>query len=66
MTEHSAIDAAVRRLQMALDSLDGAAERRLEALGRMAGLAEQVHSLEADRARLAADLDNAAARAKTL
>lgn len=66
MTDHTAIDAAIRRLQMALDSLEAAAERKLETTARTAALAEQVHALETDRARLAADLDNAAARSKTL
>lgn len=66
MSEHTAIEAATRRLQAALDALEGAAERRMEAGVRAAALVEQVHVLETDRARLASDLDQAAARSKQL
>jgi len=66
MSDHTAIEAATRRLQAALDALEAAAERRMEAGARTAALAEQVHALENDRARLAADLDNSAAHSKQL
>ena len=66
MSDHTAIEAATRRLQAALDGLEAAAERRLEAGARTAALAAQVHALETDRARLASDLDHAAARSKEL
>ena len=66
MSDHTAIEMATRRLQSALDALEAAAERRLEAGARTAALAAQVHALESDRARLASDLDNAAARGKQL
>ena len=66
MTDHSAIEAATRRLQLALDALDAALERRIEAAAREASLADQIHTLDADRSRLAAELDVAAARAKAL
>jgi chromosome segregation ATPase len=66
MSDHTAIEAATRRLQAALDALEAAAERRLEASARSAALAEQVHVLETDRARLASDLDHAAAHSKQL
>ena len=66
MSDHTAIEAATRRLQTALDALESAAERRLEAGARTAARAEQVHALESDRARLASDLDHAAARSKQL
>lgn len=66
MSDHTAIEAATRRLQAALDALEAAAERRLEAAARAAALAAQVHALETDRARLASDLDHAAARSKEL
>ena len=66
MSDHTAIEMATRRLQAALDALEAAADRRLEAGARTAALAQQVHALETDRARLASDLDNAAARGKQL
>ena len=66
MTEQSAIDIAVKRLALALDALDAAVERRREAdLGEQ-GLASQVHALGIDRTRLAAQLDDEAARARRL
>ena len=66
MTEQSAIDSAVKRLALALDALDAAVERRREAdLGEQ-GLASQVHALGIDRTRLAAQLDDEAARARRL
>jgi hypothetical protein len=66
MTEASAIEAASKRLALALDALEAAVERRREAARGHDALAEQVHVLDADRAKLASDLDMAAARAKTL
>jgi hypothetical protein len=66
MTDHTAIDAATRRLQLALDGLDAALSRRLEAGARDATLADQMHTIDADRARLAAELDVVTARARQL
>ena len=66
MTNHSAIDAATKRLQAALDGLESAVEAKLEATARSGTFADQVHLLDADRARLAADLDHASARSKSL
>lgn len=66
MTDHTAIESATRRLQAALDALESAAERRMEASARTAALADQMHALDADRARLASDLDHAVARAREL
>lgn len=60
------IEAAARRLTQALDSLEAAVERRCEADRSEAALAAQVQALGDDRARLAADLDTAAARARQL
>jgi len=60
------IDAAVKRLQLALDTLETALERRLAVERRQVGLAEQVDALTSDRAQLAAELDNATARARRL
>jgi hypothetical protein len=66
MTDQNAIDAAAQRLNDALDALEAAVERRLEAGHSRAFLSEQVHALDADRARLAAELDNQMARAQRL
>jgi chromosome segregation ATPase len=66
MSETDSIEAVSRRLTSALDALDAAAERRREADHNAAALANQVHTLDADRARLAAELDQSAARNRTL
>src|SRR5207248_2955673 len=57
MTEASAIDAASKRLALALDALAAAVERRHEADRGEQTLDDQLHALGADRSRLAADLD---------
>ncbi len=66
MSEQSAIDAATRRLTMALDQLDAAVDRRIEIERSRTILTEQVHALDADRSRLAADLDTQTARSRRL
>jgi hypothetical protein len=66
MSDQSAIDMAVKRLALALDGLDAAAERRREADRSEEGLASQLHALGVDRMRLAAALDGEAARSRRL
>ena len=66
MTDQAAIEAATRRLTQAMDALDAAVERRLEADRGEARLADQVHTLGADRARLASELDAQTARSRQL
>jgi L-lactate utilization protein LutB len=66
VSEATTIDSATRRLQSALEALDGAVGRRLDREQGQAALASQVHAFDADRARLAAELDDATARARTL
>jgi hypothetical protein len=66
MTDQSAIDSAVKRLALALDSLDAAVERRREADRSEEGRASQLHALDVDRTRLAAALDGEAARSRRL
>lgn len=66
MTDPTAIAGATRRLQEALDLLEGAMERKTEADRGQAALAGQLHAFEADRSRLAAELDTAAARSRQL
>lgn len=66
MSEQSAIDAAVKRLALALDGLDAAVERRRQSDRNEDGLASQVQALGLDRTRLAAALDGETARARRL
>lgn len=66
MTEPGAVDAAVKRLALALDALDAAVERRRESDRSEEGLASQLHTLGIDRMRLAEALDGEAARGKQL
>jgi chromosome segregation ATPase len=66
MSDPVAIEEATRRLQEALDSLEAALERRTEADRSQAAMAAQVHAFESDRARLAAELDDLAARSRQL
>jgi hypothetical protein len=66
MTDTSAIEAASRRLALAMDALEAAVERRRDSDRGHAALVEQAHALGADRSHLAAELDAAAARARAL
>jgi hypothetical protein len=66
MTEPSAIDAASKRLALALDALAAAVERRREADRGEETLNAQLHALGTDRSRLASELDAAAAHARAL
>jgi hypothetical protein len=66
MNDQSAIDQAVRRLALALDSLDAAVERRRQSDRSEEGLANQVHALGVDRTRLAEALDAETARVRGL
>jgi hypothetical protein len=66
MTEQSSIDAAVKRLALALDGLDAAVERRRGADRVEQALADQVQALGLDRSKLAAALDGETARSRKL
>jgi len=66
MSETDSINIAQRRLSHALDALEAAAERRREADRGEETLAQHVHALGTDRARLASELDEATARARGL
>lgn len=66
MSEVDSIEAASRRLALALDALDAATERRQDAVRGADAMAEQIHALGDDRARLAGELDHAMARARAL
>ena len=66
MTESSAIEAASKRLALALDALAAAVGRRRDADGEEETLSAQLHALGRDRSRLASELDAAAARVRSL
>jgi hypothetical protein len=66
MSDQSAIDAATKRLAVALDALEAAVARRHEADRSEAALAAQLHVMGTDRARLAAELDSATAQSRRL
>lgn len=66
MTDQTAVERVTSRLAHALDSLDAAVERSVELERSRAALGDQVHALEADRSRLAADLDTQLARSRRL
>jgi len=56
------VEAALKRLDAALDLLEGAIENRLESALQVADLEEEVHRLGTDRSELAQSLDAAEAR----
>ncbi len=66
MSNTDSIEAATQRLSLALEALEAAAERRREADRAESTLAEHVHVLGSDRARLASELDETTARARAL
>jgi ABC-type transporter Mla subunit MlaD len=66
MSETDSIEAASRRLALALDALDAAAEHRRETARNAEALTTQIQALGDDRARLAGELDEAVARSRTL
>jgi len=66
LSESDLIEAAAARLAHALEALDAAAERRREADRRAQSMTDQFHALGNDRARLASELDEATARARSL
>ena len=66
MRETISIETASRRLALALEALEAAAERRQETDRSEDTLAAQIQALGADRARLASELDQASARSRRL
>ena len=66
MSETDSIEIASRRLMQALDALEAAAEWRSETDRSEETLATQIQALGTDRARLASELDHAAARSRGL
>jgi Domain of unknown function (DUF4164) len=65
MSDASAIEAATKRLALALDALEAALERRRDADRGEETLGAQLQALGADRSRLA-DLDAHVARVRAL
>ncbi len=66
MSDTDLIEIASRRLMLALDALEAAAEQRGETDRGQAALATQIHVLADDRARLAGELDVIMARSRGL
>ena len=66
MTDPNAVEAASRRLALALEALAAAVERRREAAKGEMSLTAQLRALGTDRARLASELDAATARVRAL
>jgi len=66
MNDQSVIDRATSRLTQALEQLDAAVDRRIENDRGRKILTEQVHALDADRSKLAADLDIQLSRVRQL
>jgi chromosome segregation ATPase len=66
MSDTDPIEAAAQRLSQALEALGAAAERRREVDRAEGALAEHVHALGSDRARLASELDEATAHTRVL
>jgi chromosome segregation ATPase len=66
MSETDSIEIASRRLSLALEALDEAAERQREAGRGGDALSAQIQALDTDRARLASELDHATARSHGL
>lgn len=66
MSETSSVEAASTRLQRALAALEEALERRLDLERGRSTLADQLHAVGVDRARLAAALDQETARGQKL
>ncbi len=66
MSETDSVAVASRRLALALDALEAAAERRGDTDRNEETLAMQIQALCNDRARLASELDQAAAHARGL
>jgi hypothetical protein len=60
------LDAATRRLMMALDALESAVERRREADRDENELAIRIQALGADRSRLADELDGSLVKSRRL
>ncbi|MBB3932028.1 chromosome segregation ATPase [Kaistia hirudinis] len=66
MSPASPIDRAVRRLQAALDALEGLVDERLAAEAKLGELEGELQRIGLDRSRLAQSVDAAESRAERL
>jgi hypothetical protein len=66
MNTPARIEAALKKLAAALDQLDAACERRIDAEAERNNLEEEFAVLQDDRSRLGVELDSAMARSKSL
>jgi len=66
MTRESTLKEVIARLGVAMERLDEAASAHLERAGDQAETEAEVQRMNADRARLAQELDNSEARAERL
>jgi hypothetical protein len=66
MADPPTVEEATRRLLQALEALDSVVDRRIESDRNRTILAEQVHALDSDRAKLASDLDMQLAKVRSL
>lgn len=66
MADNPAVDAAMRRLDMALGALEASIERHLEYDRAVAGLEDELVRVGEDRSQLAQNLDQERARAGRL
>jgi Domain of unknown function (DUF4164) len=66
MSETDSIQMASRRLSLALEALEAAAEQRHRSRRQDEALAAHIQALDTDRARLAGELDHATARSRGL
>jgi hypothetical protein len=64
--DNPVVDAAIRRLVAALDTLESVVERRQEGDRGQDAIARRIQTLGVDRSRLADELDGSLARARTL
>ncbi|MHA1559269.1 MAG: DUF4164 domain-containing protein [Alphaproteobacteria bacterium] len=66
MSDDSSVEAALQKLQQALDALDDAIEHREDEERRRVDLEVELHRVGADRSRLAQALDAAEAKSANL
>jgi len=66
MSTYIQLETAFKGLLAALDQLEAACERRVKADAERSNLEEELAVLQDDRSRLALELDDAQARAKSL
>lgn len=66
MATEISLDQAFERISKALNVLESTIETRLATQGQFVEIEEEVQRMNADRSRLAQDLDNSEARAERL